>query len=63
MSPWKQLCASCRVDVPMGRGSGCTRTPKVSRFLGSGLRSARKDSGLATLDQSGKEGSSGGGSS
>ena len=43
LSPLKQMCALDRVNVPMGRGSGRTRTPKVSRFLGGGLRTVRRN--------------------
>ena len=63
LSPLKQPCVVGRVVVPMGRGSGRAKTPKVSRFLGGGLRAVRKDSGVAALDHSGREGFSGGGSS
>ena len=41
----------------MGIGSGRIKTPKVSRFLGGGLRTVRRDSGVSTLDQSAREGS------
>ncbi len=63
LSPMKQSCAACRVVVPMGIGSGRIKTPKVSRFLGVGLRTVRRNIGVSTLDQSGREGSSRGGSS
>ena len=42
--------------MPKGRGSGRTKTPKVSRFLGGGLRTVRMDSGVATLAHRGREG-------
>ncbi len=47
----------------MGIGSGRLKTPRVSRFLGGGLRDVRRDSDVSTLDQSGREGSSRGRSS
>jgi len=42
----KQAYAACRVVVPKGRGFGRTKTPKVSRLLGGGLRTVRRDSGV-----------------
>ena len=41
----------------MGIGSGRIQTPRVFRFLGGGLRTVRRDSGVLTLGQSGREGS------
>ena len=59
LSPLKQSCVASRVTVPMGRGSGRPKTPKMSKFLGSGLRAVRRDSGVLTLAHVGREGSSG----
>ncbi len=63
LSPLKQYCAADRVDVPVKRESERTKTPKVSMFLGGGLRAVRRDIGVATLTHSCREGSSRDGSS
>ena len=58
LSPLKQCCDAYRIVVPMGIGSERIKTSKVSRFLGDGLRTVRRDSGVSTQGQSGREGSS-----
>ncbi len=62
-SPLNQSCAACRVVVSIGAVSGRRRIPRESTSLGCGLRTLRRDIGLLTMDQSGRERSTEGDSS
>jgi hypothetical protein len=55
LSPLKQSCATCRAVGSLGVVSVRRRTLRESMSLGGGLRTVRRDIGLLTLDQSGRE--------
>jgi len=58
LSLLKQSWAACMVVVPVKLGSGCVRRPRVPKSLRGGLMTVCGDSGVLTLDQRGREGSS-----
>ena len=58
-----KLWVACRVDVPVKLGSGRVKRPRVSKYLGGGLMTVRKDSGVLTLYHRDREGFSVSGSS
>jgi len=57
LSPLKQSSVACMIVGSVGVVSVRRRTPRESLSLRGGLRTMRRDSGLLTLDHSGREGS------